>query len=197
MEELACRRGIPRWPEAAGNVVFLAAADADTTTNTRSEIVLLSYEDVADIAFAAALPLVADLAAGRPYDAFQSRRLESDTWVRVPEQYVTPDSFVVRVDGESMEPTLSNGDLVICEWHRTPRQNGQVVIMAAFEAGGEGGDFALKRFEDSETHWLFHSDNPEEPDPPPLPKFDQPGHPILGIARYNLTKSETIPAKHR
>lgn len=158
---------------------------------------LLSSSDAQGLEFVTALPLVASLAAGRPYDAFQSRTLESDTWVRVPEHYVKRTNFVVRVNGESMQPTLSNGDLVLCEWHRTPRRNGQVVIMAAFEAGGEGGDFALKRFEGSETHWLFHSDNPEEPDPPPVSKLNQPSYPILGIAHYNLTKSETIPAKHR
>jgi SAM-dependent methyltransferase/SOS-response transcriptional repressor LexA len=207
VEMLASQRGIQRWPEPNRNdatrqgragdgtaapeqdsVRDAAGPDEPSGKPARSEWRLLTWDEVRGTEFMTALPLMADLAAGRPYDGFVSRTLEADTWVRVPKRYISSTNFVVRVDGDSMERTLFDGDYVVCEWHRTPRESGQVVIMGAFDSGGTGGEFALKRFGESETHWLFHSDNPEHGDAPPLPKTDVPAHPILGIAVYNLTQ---------
>jgi len=211
IESLACQRGIPRWPKLRRDAISLAipATECDgrpdtTLGNVENPVALpscadatdgwrlLPWEDAKEKAFVSALPVVADLAAGVPYDGFRSRTLDAEQWAEVPEHYAAKSNFVVKVDGDSMEPTLSDGDYVVCEWHRTPRRPGQVVIMGAFESGGEGGDFALKRFEESATHWRFHSDNPAVGDPDPVPKIDVPGYPILGIALYNLTRDEVV-----
>jgi SOS-response transcriptional repressor LexA len=138
------------------------------------------------------LPLVGDLAAGWPFDGFDVERLQdAENWVDVPPDLARPGRFVVEVAGESMLPDFAPGDQVVCEFHRTPRRQDQVVIMARFGAGTDRGEFALKRFRDTPDAWLFRSDNPAHADIP-IPKSDQPAHPILGIALHNLTRNAGV-----
>lgn len=212
IESVACQRGIPRWPECRSNQVSLAvtapvrgespgsridlltmpAPETQPVERDVAEWAILPWDEIRGSEFVTALPVVADLAAGRPYDGFRSRTLDAEDWTRVPAKYVNKDNFVVRVNGDSMEPTLADGDYIICEWHRTPRKSGQVVIMGGFDSAGEGGQFAIKRFGESEHHWLFHSDNPACVDPAPVSKVDIPAHPILGIAIFNLTQGRGV-----
>jgi SOS-response transcriptional repressor LexA/SAM-dependent methyltransferase len=206
IESVACQRGIPRWPECSGNTVSLAAPavasesvsgdlwtlvpaceqEAVTVPGPGLErCAVLSLAEVSGREFVTALPLVAELAAGSRYDGFLSRFLdiEAEDWLDVPGSMAGKNHFVVRVNGDSMEPGLSDGDYIVCEWHRTPRRSGQVVIMGGFD----DGTFAIKRFGESKTDWLFHSDNPAY-DPIRIAKIDVPSHPILGIAIHNLSQ---------
>jgi hypothetical protein len=51
-----------------------------------------------------------------------------------------------------MEPDYHVGDWVVCEYHRTPRRPNQTVV--AILSRDEGiTEVALKRFEESSTHW--------------------------------------------
>jgi SOS-response transcriptional repressor LexA/SAM-dependent methyltransferase len=195
IESVACQRGIPRWPECAQNTISLAVP---TTSGAEPErrapqeevaspdrCIVLSRNEAAGREFVTALPLVAELAAGLPYDGFSTRSLDADDWLDVPEELAGENRFVVRVNGDSMEPGLADGDYIVCEWHRTPRRSGQVVIMGGFDDGD--GTFAIKRFGESKPDWLFHSDNPAY-DPIHVAKINVPSHPILGVAIHNLTQ---------
>ena len=86
-----------------------------------------------------------------------------------------------------MEPTMSRRDYVVCEYHRTPREVGQVVIMADFSAIDDG-EVAIKRYEDAPEEWIFNSDNTSYL-PRKVLKINVPSHPILGIVVYNLTQN--------
>jgi SOS-response transcriptional repressor LexA len=78
-----------------------------------------------------------------------------------------------------METTLSIGDLVIFEYHRTPRRDRQIVIANLPEFGSAvDGTEAIKRLTQDADHWIFESDNPAY-EPIRVPKHDI-SHPILG-----------------
>lgn len=190
VETLACQRGIPRWPEAKGNVV-LGAKLRKSQVPKKQRCEILPFEEIEAARYVTALPLVADLAAGNPYDGFRTRTLHADDWIKVPLEWVKPNHFIVKVDGDSMAPQVADGDYVICEWHRSVRGNNMIVIRGGSESAENPG-FALKRIEETESDWLFHSDNADYPDAPPLSKTDVPAYPILGLAVYNLTRRARI-----
>ena len=209
IESVACQRGIPRWPEGSGNTISLAlpASTGDVRApqdpsqlavpsvvaavdeGGAAECVVLNSEDVRGQEFVTALPLVAELAAGLRYDGFRTRSLDAEDWVRIPPELAGKNRFAILINGDSMEPGLADGDYIVCEWHRTPRRPGQVVIMGGFDDGD--GTFAIKRFGESETEWLFRSDNPAYV-PIHIAKIDVPSHPILGIAIHNLTQDRPV-----
>ena len=201
IESVACQRGIPRWPECAPNTVSLAMPAASQTGAGQPkheeqpvqplthDLPVLSRHEVEGRGFVTALPLVAELAAGLPYDGFTTRSLDAEDWLDVPEELAGKDRFIIQVNGDSMEPGLQDGDYVVCQYHRTPRRPGQVVIMGGFDDGD--GTFAIKRFNESRTEWLFHSDNPAYA-PIRIAKVDVPAHPILGVAIHNLTRDEPV-----
>jgi phage repressor protein C with HTH and peptisase S24 domain len=144
--------------------------------------------------FTTALPLVAELAAGPLAAGFAAGNIEACSecdWFRVPKHLAKENRFLVRITGDSMEPTLRVGDIAIFEYHRTPRQDGQIVIVADFAAGDSTGVCAVKRYRaDSATHWHFVSDNPARAGV----TIDRSAseYPILGIFVNVLVRSEKV-----
>lgn len=126
---------------------------------------LLRFDEIGPGAFTSYLPLAASLAAGLPFHGFETEDLgvlEEFDWIEVPEGLAKERRFVVRVSGDSMEPTLHFGDLVVFEYHRTPRRQGEIVIANLPEFGrGIAGVEAIKRFREEPENWVFASDNPE------------------------------------
>ena len=59
-----------------------------------------------------------------------------------------------------MEPLFHIGDLLVFEYHRTPRQDNQIVIAADFTNGSATGEYAVKRYRAHPSLWRFFSDNP-------------------------------------
>jgi hypothetical protein len=79
-----------------------------------------------------------------------------------------------------MAPTLNIGDLVVFEYHRSPRRDGEIVIANLPEFGpATDGTEAIKRITQDATHWIFQSDNPAYG--PKSVAQNEIGHPILGI----------------
>lgn len=127
-----------------------------------SDMALLSPEEIPRRAFIDALPIVGNLAASTTFfDGFSTGAItdvfELD-WVAVPKHVCKPKRFVIRVAGDSMEPLFKVGDLLVFDYHRTPRRDGQIVIAADFTSGS--GDYAVKRFKEHPTFWRFLSENP-------------------------------------
>lgn len=142
---------------------------------------LLDPDEVPKVAFRSALPIVAELAAGPFFDGFETGRLNDLNdldWIAVPGNLCKPNRFVIRVAGDSMEPLFHIGDLLIFEYHRTPRQDNQIVIAADFTNGSATGEYAVKRYRAHPSLWRFLSENPayESVD---IPKAAMP-YPILG-----------------
>jgi len=64
---------------------------------------------------------------------------------------------IIRVTGDSMEPTLPNGSAVLVDLDRKHRQDGKVFVIRI------GDDLVVKRIvRDPEAGWLLVSDNPDK-----------------------------------
>lgn len=83
------------------------------------------------------MPLVGEIAAGRPIEAVEDRE-ELD----LEELFsCSGETFVLRVSGESMiEEQIRDGDYVVCERRSTPRNGETVVALLA------DGEVTLKKF---------------------------------------------------
>jgi ATP-dependent DNA helicase RecQ len=177
-------------------LVEIASLAKQTQPLNRPTLTLLNFDDIRGNSAINALPIVADLAAGPPLAGFAVGNLDSCRdcqWVRIPERYRGQSRFVIRVAGHSMEPTLHLGDLVICEYHRSPNANGQIVIAANPEFGLDSSGSstqAIKRLRQTAAAWHFESDNPEYPGFS-ISKMECE-HPILGIALYNLSANRHL-----
>lgn len=76
----------------------------------------------------------------------------------VPEQWGYDDGFTLRIWGESMLPTLSNGDLIICREVKRP-PIGSIVI-----ARNHDQELTVKRLVYVERKPILRPDNPNYPD---------------------------------
>lgn len=143
---------------------------------------IIPFLEVGAKAFKTHLPLVGSLAAGSPFHGLETGSLDASgelDWINVPGQLAKPGRFVVRVAGDSMEPTLRIGDLVVFEYHRSQRRDREIVIANIPEFGpGTHGMETIKRITQDAKNWIFVSDNPAY-DPIRVPK-NETAHPILG-----------------
>ena len=126
---------------------------------------IIPFPEVGAGAFKTHLPLVGFLAAGSPFHGIETGSLDASEdldWVEVPAHVAKMNRFVVRLAGDSMEPTLRIGDLVIFEYHRTPRRDREIVIANFPEFGpGTHGTEAIKRLGTPASHGCvrLHPDN--------------------------------------
>lgn len=170
-------------PESSSHGITEASGFAvSKKTEPDEEIRILRFDEIGDGVFRTHLPLAASLAAGSPFHGFETEDLaavEAFDWIEVPQRLAKERRFVVRVAGDSMEPTLRRGDLVVFEYHRTPRGLGKIVIANLPEFGsGTTGIEAIKRIQEERDHWIFESDNPDY-EPIRIEKGEI-GYPILG-----------------
>lgn len=183
-EITAAQRGAPRWeidahPASSSGLVKTslssrhpaapgAAVKPGDDTSPGIEPNIARFSEVGNGMFKTHLPLVGSLAAGVPFHGLETRSLDDTNdldWVAVPTRLAKERRFVVRVAGDSMEPTLKIDDLVVFEYHRSPREDGQVVIANIPEFGmGDHGIEAIKRMRQDAGNWIFLSDNPSYPD---------------------------------
>lgn len=143
---------------------------------------IIPFPEVGSGAFKTHLPLVGSLAAGSPFHGLETGSLDANEeldWVEVPARLAKQNRFVVRIAGDSMEPALPIGTLVVFEYHRTPRRDREIVVANFPEFGpGETGTEAVKRITQDADCWIFESDNPSY-QPIRVSKHDI-AHPILG-----------------
>lgn len=196
-EITAAQRGAPRW-EIANVSVFnpvLVSAGQSTCHHTAAVKLetdeelqaipgprIIRFLEVGDGAFKTHLPLVGSLAAGQPFHGLETSNLDDASdldWIEVPARLARERRFVVRIAGDSMEPFLRIGDLVVFEYHRAPREDGQIVIANIPEFGiGSHGIEAIKRLRQDAENWIFQSENRSYSDFS-LPK-NATDRPILG-----------------
>ncbi len=139
-----------------------------------------------------ALPVIGALAAGDPYSGFDIGNLDAATdcsWMAVPRRMAGRNRFVIRINGDSMEPELNVGDWVVFEYHRTPRTTNQIVIANLADLGITSDlttEHAVKRLHQDAEQWIFKSTNPCYDDFRVSKQFC--AYPILGIMVGRLTK---------
>ncbi|MBM3790738.1 MAG: S24 family peptidase [Acidobacteria bacterium] len=157
---------------------------------------VFDYAAIAARAFHEYLPVVAQLAAGEPFDGFEIGNLDwarQCPWVAVPKHLSGTKRFVITVVGDSMTPGLSIGDRVVFEYHRSPRKDNQVVIanLSAYGVDSSGRTFgAVKRLTQDAEAWIFRSDNPAYQDIRVAKSECQ--YPILGTMVAVLKSSDTV-----
>jgi SAM-dependent methyltransferase/SOS-response transcriptional repressor LexA len=166
-----------RYPQSEEGLISGEVVDVESGTN------LISFSEVGAGAFKTHLPFIGDLAAGSAFHGIETGSLsdlEDVDWVAVPAALVRKNRFVVRVAGDSMEPTLRRGELAIFEYHRNARRDGEIVIANLPEFGADGGTGTetIKRLQQDAEHWIFIADNPAHV-PIKVPKAEVT-HPILG-----------------
>lgn len=182
-EITAAQRGAPRWEIAgvsASSPVPMSAGlsprhhaaavklETDEDLLTQSGPRIVRFLEVGKGAFKTHLPLVGALAAGQPFHGLETNNLDDASdldWIEVPTRLARERRFVVRVAGDSMEPFLKIDDLVVFEYHRSPREDGQIVIanIPEFGIGGHGIE-AIKRVRQDAENWIFQSENSSYPD---------------------------------
>ena len=184
-EITAAQRGAPRWEIADTMISPPAPMPATAKLPTRqkaeasveegkyqaapttSDPPVVCFSEVGNGAFVTHLPLVGSLAAGDPFHGFETASLNDIgdlNWIAVPSRLARARRFVVRVAGDSMEPLLQIGDLVVFEFHRSPHQDGQIVIANIPEFGiADHGIESIKRIKQDPKNWIFHSENSAYP----------------------------------
>jgi len=197
VEVTACRRGTERWEP--GNMASLlppAVREPAEPDMEASTPILVEYAEAAEQAYTRFLPVIGAAAAGAPFhgigiedqDHFDHSEYQ---WTQCPERFVNKRSYVLRITGDSMEPTISEGDLVICEYHRHTQPGRNIVVMADVKFI-EQGECAVKRIRETKETWVFTSDNPAYEDII-IPKEQGCGqYPILGVVVYNLAAQREL-----
>lgn len=74
------------------------------------------------------------------------------TWVR-DQQLMAGKLAVIEVQGDSMEPTLCGGDIVLLDLRTQELRDGHIYTLRRDE------DLMVKRLRRHESEWLIHSDN--------------------------------------
>ena len=193
-EMVAIQRGVLRWEANLGGVVVKQPMNPKPACDLTSSHPVAFCDLAHGEPFTTALPLVAELAAGPLAAGFAAGNIDAWSefdWFRVPRPLAKERRFLVRITADSMEPTLRVGDLAIFEYHRTPRQDGQIVIVGDFATGDSTGVCAAKRYQaDSATHWHFVSDNPARAGVTIDRSVSE--HPILGVFVAVLVRSEPV-----
>jgi SOS-response transcriptional repressor LexA len=91
------------------------------------------------------LPLYSLRAAATRFG--EDMEIEADDWVRVPENLrLTPDMFVGRVVGRSMEPLIPDGSLCIFRHSVVGSRQGKLLLIQQMGASDSGGEFTVKRY---------------------------------------------------
>ena len=96
------------------------------------------------------LPLLGLIAAGHPLEVF-----EDSEYMDVPPQYIKPENYVLRVNGNSMiDDQIRDGDYIIVKRVETANEGDTVVALVNNEA-------TLKRYYLSDKGVELHPQNPD------------------------------------
>jgi repressor LexA len=114
----------------------------------------------ATTAEARVLPIVGEVAAGGPIEAYQ----DAGETMAVPDLLApSGDAYVLRVRGDSMiEAHIADGDFVLIRPQSTAR-NGDIVVAQVEEAGGGTNAVTLKRFFKEKDQIRLQPANPAYP----------------------------------
>ena len=197
-EITAAQRGVPRWETGvlADAVPVMLRPTLSVVRHAEEDEPLAihalpvgavvpiqyGYSQIVGGAFKTHLPIVGSFAAGIPFHGFLADSIddmEAFSWIEVPSRLAMSSRFVVRVAGDSMAPILQCGDLVVFEYHRSPRRDREIVIANLPEFGSDtSGTESIKRITQDARHWIYESENSEYR-PIRVPKAEIE-YPILG-----------------
>ena len=100
--------------------------------------------------FESHLPLYSLRAAATRFG--EDMEVEAEDWVRAPESLrLSPDMFVARVVGRSMEPVIPDGSLCVFCHNVVGTRQGKLLLIQHMGASDSGGEFTVKRYTSSKT----------------------------------------------
>lgn len=189
IEITATQRSVPRWDPVVrvAPANFIVVPDVTTEPEPTYEAMpeVFQFFEVQEYIYTRYLPLVGSLAAGPAFSGFDIADLEQAnecSWIKTPESLCGKNRFVIRIVGDSMEQELYEGELVVFEYHRTPRAANQIVIVNLLELGITSDCATLdtvKRYIPDPDNWIFRAANSAYPDLR-IPK-QECAYPILGV----------------
>jgi len=197
VEVTACRRGTERWEPQNMQVLLNASLQKSAESETEEpQPILVDYAEAAEHTYTHFLPVIGDAAAGVPFhgiDFEDSSNFDCSEyqWAECPKRFVNSRGYILRITGDSMEPTISKGDLVICEYHRHAQPGRDIVVMADVKFIEEG-ECAVKRLRETKDAWIFTSDNSTYHDITIPKEQGRDQYPILGVVVYDLTAQRKL-----
>ena len=137
------------WFESAlSNTLRITSREPLDVTNFPLALERLYAEHVAPAevrAFVTHLPLYSLEAAAGKFGA--DREVEAEDWVLAPKRLrLSPDMFVARVAGRSMEPRIPDGSLNLFRFHPVGSRQGKIVLVERFGAFDETARYTVKRY---------------------------------------------------
>lgn len=105
---------------------------------------------VSVLRFETHLPLYSLRAAATKFG--EDMEVEAEGWVRAPRGLaLTPDTFVARVVGPSMEPLIPDGSLCVFRHTVVGSRQGKLLLIQNSGASARGGEFTIKRYTSRKT----------------------------------------------
>jgi repressor LexA len=156
----------PEWLKTGKGEMFL-----------KNEEDIFSHPSVEQIIY---FPVVAKVGAGFPQD---NNQIEVIEYIPLPASMNLDKNkhFIVKVHGDSMEPTLQDGDYVIAKYYyngATDIPNKKVVIVR-----DDNGELYVKRLYKGKNGIVFISDNPDYE-----PLYPSENYRIVGIAQEVIAR---------
>lgn len=99
------------------------------------------------------IPILGHIHAGQPFDSQSD--IEGITYIAGD----VPGDFALIVEGDCMEPQLTDGDLVICQRTNGIKAEANQIVVALIE-----GEVCIRRLRFVNEHWVLHASNPTYPD---------------------------------
>lgn len=118
-------------------------------------------------------PILGSVPCGTPDQIIERARQDPDVqWAPSPKM-VSGLAFYLRVTGDSMSPTLSDGDIVLIDPEAQPRHRDIVVVRNGVN------EATMKRLLQDGDEWLLVPDNPQ------FPTKALGAHEIVGVAVHS------------
>ena len=119
-------------------------------------------DDTQDIPLNRYIPMIGKASCGVPSNNFYS---DSDEYIAVPPNVDATSSYAVEASGDSMMPSISDGEIVICDTKKPPADN--AIVHYTFD--GESGIKRIKRQNDGSIILLPDNSNCEGCSPIVIP----------------------------
>ena len=87
------------------------------------------------------IPLIGSASCGVPTDGFYGEEIE---YISVPQDIDATSSYGITASGDSMTPTINNGDTIICDINKPPSDN----TIIHYTLDGESGIKRIRRQDD-------------------------------------------------
>ena len=153
IQEMGGEEFLRQLEDSLSNTLRLSARTAVAVDDFPRMLERLYEEHVEAAAFApfvTHLPLYSLKAAATRFG--EDREVESEGWVKAPPRLrLTPDMFVARVVGRSMEPRIPDGSLCVFRAGVAGSRQGKLVLVERFGTTETSARYTIKKYTSKKT----------------------------------------------